>query len=119
MITKAIKVASISALSLLLLLLWRAGNETPALFASFVVWAGAMVVLISALSDRKYLWGAAFAAIAITFNPAAPALFSPQTSAALYLGCIAMFAYSLRYLQTRPQLSVASVTDPAPRGEAL
>ena len=118
-ITKATKVVSIFALSVLLGLLWREGNETPALFASFVVWAGAMVVFVSALSNRKYLWGAVFAAIAVAFNPAAPALFSAQASAALYLGCIAMFAHSLRYIKTQPRLSLASITDPAPQSEAL
>ena len=89
MIAKTIQIASIAALCLLLGLLWRAGTETLVMFVSFVVWSGAMVVLMNALSSRKYWWGIGFAAIAIAFNPAVPVSLSRQASVALYAACIA------------------------------
>jgi hypothetical protein len=119
MIARSTKLISIAALCLLLGLLWQGGTETPALFASFAVWAGAMVVLISALSERKYWWGAAFGGIAIIFNPAMPVSLSRQAFIALYLGCIVMFACSLSFIKTRPRLSPASITNPEECNEAL
>jgi hypothetical protein len=91
-----------------------------ALLLTVVVFLGAIVVLQQAVSERKYVWAAGFAAIAIVFNPAAP-LFqaSGDWFRVTALVCTAVFAISLIALKARPVLSIASITDRNPGSESL
>ena len=90
------------------------------LLLTVVVFMGAVIVLQQAVKEHQHLWAAAFAAIALVFNPAAP-LF--QASGGWFrvtaLVCTAVFAVSLMALKTRPILSIPSITDRTPGSESL
>ena len=81
---------------------------------------GAIIVLRHAVCDREYLWAAGFAAIALIFNPAAPAFqASGDWFRLLAFACMAVFPVSLTALKTRPVLSIPSITERTPGSESL
>lgn len=125
MITRITKYVSALALVALLPLMWALPVHTATLVLAFVVWGGAVVVLVQAVTTRRYLWAAAFGLIALVFNPilpivgAVPALLPRGPFVAVDLCCVGAFLSSVYFMKKTPRLSMASVTDTAPRSEAL
>lgn len=118
MLPKIMKWASATAL--LMAVAFQGFSQGYGLLLSVVVFMGAAVVLQQAIRERLYLWAAAFAVIALVFNPATPIVQVAddwlQTTALI---CIAIFAVSLTKLTSRPILSIASITDRTPGSESL
>lgn len=119
MITRTMKWASLFALVVLIGLLAVSPSSKATLLSAFVVWAGAVVVMMQALRTGRYLWAGAFAGIMIAFNPIVPITVPRLGFFALYFTCLATFALSLAYLPSTPKLSIASVTETGPRAESL
>lgn len=99
-------------------LFWRfvPGART---YLDLLVAAGALFVLVQAISLRKYWWVAGFGAITLLFNPIRPLEFSFGTMVALQIFTAAVFAVSLQLLKTSPRLTIASITEANPRTESL
>ena len=118
MFTSIMKWVSIAAL-LMAALSWRSA-EGYQLLLEFVVCMGAIVVVMQAVQETKYLWAAGFVTIAMLFNPIVPV---PRPTGDLYLlmifVCLASFAISLAALKTQPLLSIPSITDRTPGSESL
>jgi hypothetical protein len=119
MMTRTMKWASVLALVMLMALLARSASSAATALSAFIVWAGAVVVMMQALRIRKYVWAAAFAGIMIGFNPIVPISAPRLAFLAFYSICLASFVLSLAYLPSTARLSLESVTDTAPRGESL
>ncbi len=117
MIAKLMKWIAIAAL--FLALFWRPFAQNRILL-QYVVWAGAIMVFVQAVRVGKYLWIGLFLAVAGLFNPIRPVAFSPTISLVLNAITLILFMVSLgRGLETKPRLSVASITDRTPGSEAL
>ena len=119
MLTRTMKWISTVALVALLPLLWIAPLSRAKLVLAVLVWGGAIVVLVQAFSAQRYTWAIGFALIFVAFNPIVPLIFSRGTLVALDLFSLAAFLSSLVFLKSARRLSIASVTDTAPRSEAL
>jgi hypothetical protein len=119
MITRTMKWAAVVALVLLMALLARSASSAAAVISAFVVWAGAVVVMMQAVRLDKYFWAVVFAGIMIAFNPIFPIEAPRPAFLTLYAISLVMFACSLAYLPSTPRLSIASVTETGPRGESL
>ena len=118
MFTKIMKWVSIAAL-LLAAMSWRSAPNYQ-LLLEFVVCMGAIVVVMQAVRETKYLWAAGFVTIALLFNPVVPVFrLSGPLSLLLVLACIAPFALSLAGLNTQPLLSIPSITGRTPGSESL
>ncbi len=91
----------------------------PQILVQFVVCGGAVFVMMEAVHTRKYLWVAAFALVALYFNPIFPFDVSRIASLTILFGCAALFLGSLRYLTPVPKMSLATITDLPARGESL
>jgi len=113
------KSVSIAAL-LLAAMSWRSLTSYQLLLLDLAVFMGAVVVAQQAVRAKRYLWTAAFVAIALLFNPVVPV---PRPTADLFLlmifVCLAPFAFSLAALKTQPILSIASITDRTPGSQSL
>ncbi len=118
MFATIMKSVSIAAL-LLAATAWRSAPNYQ-LLLDFVVCTGAIVVVMQAVRAKRYLWTAAFAAIAVLFNPVVPV---PRPTGDLFLlmifVCLAPFAISLAALKTQPILSIPSITGRTPGSESL
>jgi hypothetical protein len=88
-------------------------------YLDFVITAGAVFVLVQAVSLRKYGWVVAFLAIACLFNPIQPVSFSFEVMVALQIISAALFAVSLELLRTSPRMTIASITEANPKTESL
>ena len=117
MFTTIMKWVSIAAL-LLVAMSWHTANYQFLL--EFAVCIGAIVVVMQAVRERRYLWATAFVAIALLFNPVVPV---PRPTGGLFFlmifACLAPFAISLAALKTHPLLSMPSITDRTQRSESL
>jgi hypothetical protein len=71
----------------------------------FVVCASGILVVTQAARDSKYLWAAAFFAIAVLFNPVVPVALSRKTFLWLDWVILMTFLVSLAGLQRPPALS--------------
>ena len=117
MVAKLMKWIAIAAL--LLALFWQPFAENRILL-QYVVWAGAIMVFAQAVRAGKYLWIALFLAVAGLFNPIRPVAFSPSVSLVLDAIILILFVVSLgRGLETKPRLSIASITDRTPGSQSL
>lgn len=116
MLTKIVKWLSIAGL--LAAMFWRPSANYEVLL-QMVVSVSAVVVVVQAVRERKYFWGAGFLSIALLFNPVAPIAFSREVFLGLDFVCLAMFGISLTVLKTRPLLSVAGIINPGRRSESL
>ena len=118
MFATIMKSVSLAAL-LLAATSWRSAPNYQ-LLLDFVVCMAAIVVAQQAVRAKRYLWTAAFAAIAVLFNPVVPV---PRPTGDLFLlmifVCLAPFAISLAALKTQPILSMPSITDRTPGSESL
>lgn len=119
MFATIMKSVSIAAL-LLAAISWRSVTNYQLLLLELAVFMGALVVAQQAVRTKRYLWTAAFAAVAFLFNPVVPV---PRPTGDLFLlmifVCLAPFAISLAALKTQPILSIPSITDRNPRSESL
>jgi hypothetical protein len=89
------------------------------MLVQFVVCGSASLVALEAAKSGKYLWTAAFAAVAVLFNPVVPVTFSHSIFLWVAAFCCSMFVASLVFLKTAPRLSLVSITYPGPRSESL
>ena len=116
MLTKAMKWIAIAAL--LLALFWHPFEENRRLL-QFAVLAGAVAVAVQAVRAGKLVWIGLLVAVACVFNPLRPVSFSPSLFLILDALTLVLFMVSLRGLETRPRLSIASITDRTPGSESL
>ncbi len=118
MFATIMKSVSIAAL-LLAATSWRSAPNYQ-LLLDFVVCMGAIVVVMQAVRARRYLWTAAFVAIAVLFNPVVPV---PRPTGDLFFLmifiCLAAFAISLAAWKTQPLLSIPSITGRTPGSQSL
>jgi hypothetical protein len=118
MLANIMKWISISAL-FLAVTFWRSAANYQ-LLLDFVVFMGAVVVVMQAVRAREYRWAAGFVAIALLFNPVVRFWGAPGVLPLLIVVvCIVPFAISLVKLKTQPLLSMPSITDRNPGSESL
>jgi len=108
----------ISISGLLLAAFWRS-SASYQLVLEFAVCISAIMLVLQAAGDRKYLWVAGFAVIALFFNPIQPVAFSSSMFLPMDVFSMLMFLISLAVLKRKPRLSVQSITSRAPRTQAL
>jgi signal transduction histidine kinase len=116
MLTKVIKCSAIVALIAGIL-----SRPWPdfGLALRFVVVAAAFVVLVQALTMGRYVWTALFLVVAALFNPFFPVPFSNYAFGVASTSAVLLFFFSLRQLQPKPVLSIASITGRMPGSESL
>jgi uncharacterized membrane protein YeiH len=108
----------ISIAALLLALFWHPFAESRGLL-QFAILAGAVAVLVQVVRTSKYVWIGLFWAVACIFNPIRPISLSPSLFLVLDALTLVLFMVSLRGLETKPRLSIASITDRTPGSESL
>jgi hypothetical protein len=116
MLTKIMKWIAIAAL--LLALFWRPFAQNRQLL-QFAVLAGVVAVVVQAVRAGKYVWIGLFVAVACIFNPIRPISFSPGAFLFMDAATLLLFMVSLRGLETKRELSIASITDRTPGSESL
>jgi hypothetical protein len=117
MLTTIMKYVAIA--TLLVGMFWWRIPANLRTYLDFAITAGAVFVLVQAVSLRKYWWVVAFVGITCLFNPIQPIGFSFGTLLALQLMSVALFAVSLRLLRTDPRMTIASITETHRRTESL
>jgi hypothetical protein len=117
MLTRIMKFVSIAAL-VLAAFFWHSSANFQTV-VQFLVCGAATLVVIQAARSGKYLWAAAFFVVAVAFNPLLPLGLPGRIFIWVDLLCLTMFLAATVYLQTRPRLSIASVTNTGPRSESL
>ena len=88
------------------------------LLLQFVVCGGAGLVALEAAKSGKHLWTAAFAGLAVIFNPLVALTFFHAVFPWVAALCCSMFLAALFYLKAAPRLSLASITYPGPRSQS-
>lgn len=83
------------------------------LLFQFVGCGGATFVMMQAARSRKYFWVAAFALIAIYFNPVIPVILPRSASVPIALACCLVFFASVFYLRPVPRMSLGHDYRPA------
>jgi len=116
MIPKLMKWIAIAAL--LLALFWHPFADSRRLL-QFAVLAGAVAVVAQAFRAGRYLWVGMFLAVAGLFNPIRPIPLSASVFLFLDAITLVLFMVSLRGLETKHTLSIASITDRTPGSESL
>jgi hypothetical protein len=117
MLTKIMKWASFLAL-LGATFFWLPGGNY-ALLLQFIVCGSAGLVTLEAAKSGKHLWTAAFAGLAVLFNPLVAIPFSHAVFPWVAALCCSMFLAALLYLKAAPRLSLVSITYPGPRSQSL
>jgi hypothetical protein len=84
-----------------------------------VVCIAALMVFAQALTERKWIWGVFFLALAITYNPVAPVFYSKRIFLWLDLMGMMTFLISLVALKQRRILSLVSITNQRVRPDSL
>jgi len=90
-----------------------------ALLSQFVVAVSAAIVLTQAATMRRYVWMILFLVVACLFNPVFPLVFTTNTLGLATTFSVLLFFFSLEFLQMKPRLSIASITDRMPGSESL
>lgn len=85
----------------------------------FAVMAASVVVLTQAASLGRYIWMTTFFVVACLFNPVFPVPFSSNIFWATSGVASLFFFCSLGALQTKPKLSIVSITGLLPGSESL
>jgi hypothetical protein len=116
MLTKIIKWSAIAAL---IGGAFLRSVSSYGLLSQFVVVAAAVVVLTQAATMRRYVWMTLFLVVACLFNPIFPVPFSNYISGIVSIFAVLLFFFSLRLLQPKPRLSIASITDRMPGSGSL
>jgi uncharacterized membrane protein YccC len=91
----------------------------PQILIELIVCGGAIFVMMEAFRGQKYLWAAAFALVALYFNPIVPFATARLVSLPIQFACAAAFLASMRYVKPVPKMSLATITDLPARGESL
>ena len=94
-------------------------HGVPQILLQLVVCGGALFVMLEAFRSQKYLWAAAFALVALYFNPIVPFELLRLASLPIQLACAAAFLASTHYVKPVPRMSLATITDLPARGESL
>jgi hypothetical protein len=115
-LTKILKWIAIAAL---LLALFGHPFAQSRQLLQFAVLGGAAAVFVQAVRAGKYVWIGLIAAVACIFNPIRPISFSPSVFLFMDAATLVLFMVSLQGLETRPRLSIASITDRTPGSESL
>ena len=97
---------------------WSPGSSY-AVILQFVICGSATLVAIEAAKSGKYLWTAAFAGLAVLFNPLVTVTFSHSLFPWVSAVCCSMFLAALVFLKAAPRLSIVSITYAKPRSESL
>ncbi len=85
-----------------------------------VIFVGASIVFLQGVHERKSEWAAAFAVIAVFFNPIL--ILVPVASSHFFLlvaASMTVFGLALATLTTPPLRSMPSITDRTPGSESL
>jgi hypothetical protein len=116
MLTKVIKWTAILAL-----IGGTLSRSLPAieLVLQFAIVAAAVIVLTQAATMRRYVWMSLFFLVACLFNPVFPVPFSNYVSGLATTFAALLFFISLQFLQPKPRMSIASITDRMPGSESL
>jgi len=99
----------VSVAVLLLAVFWRS-SATFTLVLELVVCVAGLLVVTQAVRTGKYFWATAFTVIVVLFNPVVPVALPTRLFLWLDLTCLGAFLVSLAALQTRPVLSIPSIT---------
>jgi len=109
-----------TSLSLLMgsFFLWAPANNY-AILLQFVICGSATLVALEAGSSGKHVWTAAFAGLAVLFNPLIAVAFSHSVFPWINALCFSMFLASPIFLKAVPRLSIQSITYAGPRSQSL
>ena len=116
MLTKVMTWLSLAALAVAL---YSHSNIPDLGITGLVIFAGALVVLIQAVRQRKRYWTAGLIVIVLLFNPLIALPVSHTMAVSLELACILALLASLFALRAQPLLSIPSITDRTPGSESL
>jgi uncharacterized protein DUF6804 len=97
---------------------WSPGSSN-AVILQFVICGSASLVAIDAARCGKHLWTAAFAGLAVLFNPLVRVTFSHSVFPWVTVFCWSIFLAALVFLKTAPRLSLASIAYSEQRAESL
>lgn len=104
--------------ALLLGLLLRSSRDYQ-IAMELVVCLGALLAVAQGWRTVKYFWAAAFAAIAVLFNPVVPIALSGKSFLWVQAISVTTFLASVAMLKDKPLLSIPSITSRTPRSESL
>lgn len=91
--------------------LFMTSNPDYRVFLQFLISASAALIVWNAVrAEVQYLWAVAFCGIAVVFNPIVPFALSGRVFFFLDLLCITLFLVYYREYETKPRLSMASVS---------
>jgi hypothetical protein len=113
-----IAVKCMAVITLLAGFFWRATSNYQVLL-HLAIWGAAIIVFVQAARAGKYVWMAAFLAVAALFNPILPVAISPTLFLTLNVLTAGLFMVSFKVLQSTPRLSLASITDSTSGAESL
>ena len=110
MYAKSVKLVSIAAFFLMFIgwfgaksRLWSVGNGGYMELLALAAFLAALLLVAQTALGGKYLWAAAFAAIAVLFNPVVPLTLSRTTFLVLDAVCIWAFSLSLTLSWREPR----------------
>jgi len=110
MYAKGVKLISITAFFLMFIgwfaaksQLWSVGDGGYMELLALAVFLAALLLVAQTALGGKYLWAAAFAAIAVLFNPVEPLTLSRTTFLVLDAVCIWVFSLSLTLSWREPR----------------
>ena len=117
MVTKIMK--WISLFALIGATVFWAPRSNYAVILQFLICGSASLVAIEAVKSGKQWWTAAFAGVAVLFNPLVTVTLSHSVFPWVAAFCCSMFLAALVFLKAAPRLSIASITYAGPRSESL
>src|SRR6185369_16298280 len=109
----------VSLLALIGAISFRAPAGNYAVPLQFLICGSASLVALEAAKSGKRLWTAAFAGLAVLFNPLAAVTFSHPVFPWITALCCSMFLAALMFLKAAPGLSMVSAAYPGPRSQSL
>jgi hypothetical protein len=117
MLTKIMKWTSLFALLGATFFLSPRSNYAVPL--QFIICGSASLVALEAVKSGQHVWTAAFAGLAVLFNPLVAVTFFHSVFPWVTALCCSMFLASLIFLKAAPRLSIVSITYPGPRSQSL
>jgi hypothetical protein len=106
-----LKIMIFVSLAALAVALFMTSHANYRVFLQFLVSASAALIVWNAVrGEAQYSWAAAFCGIAIVFNPIVPLPLSGRVFFFLDLFSIALFLVYYRAYESKPRLSLASVS---------
>ena len=117
MLTKFMKWIALFTL-IATMVFWSPGSSN-AVIRQFVIYCGASLATIEAARCGKHLRTAAFAGLAVLFNPLVTVTFPHSVFPWVAAFFWSIFLAALVFLKTAPRLSLAPITYSEPRSEPL